>query len=289
VILAQEYSSGRFDMLYIYSKLLGIPLMTYHAGSKAEDYSGKIIRRYTLKRAAWIFTSGTRELDRLHREYEVPLSRMNIIRPPIDMNIYRPMQRDNACSAAGLKSSRRYWIFVGRLDDAIKRVSAIIRCFCEIAPAHPELDLLIVGTGNDGEKLKESVPEHFRERVRFLGWVTDEHKKAVLYNCSECLVMASMREGFPTVIGEAFACGIPVVCSDVGTIADLVIPGKTGWLFPAGDDAAMLAIYKTISDNPEHLEALRPNLYAAAEHHVSFRATAQALGEGFKKVMAKEK
>ena len=289
VILVQEYSSGKFDVLCLYAKLLGLPLFTYHAGSTENDYSGKFLRRFTIKKAAWIYASGVKELNRLEQDWKVASSRLNIIRPPIDLNIYKPMPREETCREAGLKSTRRYWIFVGRLDDGIKRVSAIIKMFCKAAENHADLDLLIVGVGNDEMKLKSLVLENFSERVLFLGWVADDYKKAVLYNCSECLLMASVREGFPTVIGEAFACGVPAVCSDVGTIADLVIPGKTGWLFAANDDAAMLAIYKSIAENADELFSIRSSLREVAEKNVSFEATALALKEGFEKVMGKKK
>jgi glycosyltransferase involved in cell wall biosynthesis len=289
VILAQDYCSGKFDILYLYAKLMGIPLMAYHTGSTINGYSGKFLRQFTIRRASWIYASGEKELKRLEKDYNISSGCLNIIRPPIDVKIYKRIQREEACGEGGLKSERRYWIFVGRLDDVVKRVSAIIKTFCEAVETLPNLDLLIVGMGNDEKKIKGLVPEKFRNRILFLGWIADDHKKAVLYNCSECLLMASSREGFPTVIGEAFACGIPVICSDVGTIADLVIHGKTGWLFPPGDDKAMLQIFQSVAHYPEQLNALRSSLRLLAEENVSFEVTALALKKGFACVTAEKK
>ena len=69
--------------------------------------------------------------------------------------------------------------------------------------------------------------------------------------------MASVSEGFPSVIGEAFACGIPVVSSDVGAISDLVIDGKTGYLFDAGDDNRMLEILSAIAQDNTNIKRRR--------------------------------
>jgi glycosyltransferase involved in cell wall biosynthesis len=289
VILAQEYSSGRFDTLYFYAKLLRIPIVTYHAGSTVNQYSGKFLRRFTIPKAGWIFASGQKELKRLEKKYKVPSKHLNIIRPPIDVEIYKPMPRIEACNEAGLKTDRRYWLFVGRLDDAVKRISAIIKTFCTAAEKHPNLDLLIIGTGNDEKKLKDIVPASFKQRIIFLGWIAEDYKKALYYNGAECLIMASLREGFPTVIGEAFACGIPVISSDVGTISDLVIHEKTGWLFTAGDDKAMQKIFQMLADDPSRFQSTAENVRKIAEENVSFEAISVALKEGFTHVTSNKK
>lgn len=281
VILIQEYSSGKFDMLFLYAKLMGIPVICYHAGSTAKTSTGKFFRRFTLRRSGWIYASGQKELNRLITQYHVPAARLNIIRIPIDINVYKPVDRAFACSQSGLDAKKRYWIYVGRLDDAVKRISAIIKSFCSIAEQFEEIDLLITGTGNDQVKMEKAVPHQFKNRILFLGWVGDDEKKTLLYNCAECLLMASWREGFPTVIGEAFACGIPVISSDVGTISDLVIPEKTGWLFTAGDDTKMLEIYTQVAREPALLSSKSLLVRQIAEQDMSVAAIEAALKKGF--------
>ena len=281
IILVQEYSSGKFDILFLYARLFGIPIICYHAGSTAKTTSGKFFRRFTLPRSGWIYPSGQKELKRLISEYKVPPTHLNIIRIPIDVNVYKPIDRDIACQQSGLNPMKRYWVYVGRLDDVVKRISAIIRVFSKIAEHYEGIDLLIIGTGNDQATLQEKVPNQLKNRIYFLGWIGDDEKKNLLYNCAECLLMASWREGFPTVIGEAYACGIPVISSDVGTISDLVIHEQTGWLFTAGDDTKMLEIYEQVAREPALLSSKSLLVRQIAEEHMSTAAIRAALKKGF--------
>jgi glycosyltransferase involved in cell wall biosynthesis len=209
---------------------------------------------------------------------------MSITRPPIDTGIYRPIPHAQACLQAGLGAERRYFIFVGRLDDTIKRVSAIIGAFSHIAKDYPNIDLLIAGSGPDEETLQNQALVQAPGRVRFWGWVAKDEEKAWLLNSADCLIMASKREGFPTVIGEAFACGLPVISSDVGTIADLVIEGKTGWLFAAGDDQALTRCMLWVAQHPAEVKSMKMPIRQWAEETVSVGAIAQTLKKGFSSI-----
>ena len=57
--------------------------------------------------------------------------------------------------------------------------------------------------------------------------VSGAEAKIALYNAADCLVLASAREGFPAVVGEAMACGTPVFAPR-GGIPELVVDGVTG-------------------------------------------------------------
>ena len=284
MLFVQDYCSGRFDVLIFFAGLLKIPVLTFHTGSTHGEYVGKFFRRYTIPMADWIFPSGNRELNLLLTKFKVSPHHLNIIRPPINTSIYRPLSREQACSLMGLDPRKRYWIFMGRLEDAVKRVSSILDKFKLIAKEFPNIDFLIVGTGKDEQNLKRKAEEIVEPRVHFLGWITDDAKKAWVYNVAECLFLASWREGFPTVIGEAFSCGIPVASSRVGAIDDLVVPDKSGWLFPPGDDEAMYHCFLDIAANPDTLVKMKPVVRSMAEEMVSFEAMTIALKKGFSAV-----
>jgi glycosyltransferase involved in cell wall biosynthesis len=277
----QDYATGRFDVLLLIARMLGIPLVAFHSGSRPEYYLGRGIKRWTIPRANWLFPSGRDELDMLAGRYQVPRARLEVIRPPVDTAVFRPVSRTAACCAAGLDLTRRYVLFVGRLDDEVKRVSAIIKAFAATAAEHRDADLVIVGDGRDGDRLRTLAAEQIPGRVHFTGWVSELEAKVQLYNVAECLVLASWREASPAVISEAFACGTPVLASQVGAIRDLVIEGQTGWSFPAGNDEALSAALSFALTHPEIVASMRPQVRKFAETCVSPAAITAVLKRGF--------
>lgn len=281
VLYVQDYCSGRYDVLLLFAKLLDIPCLTFHSGSTSDKYLGKIMRALTIRQADWIFPSGTNELEQLEQKFGYPASRQTIIRPPIDTDLYRPMDRQDACASHHLDPDKRYFIFVGRLDDSVKRLSAIIEVFADLCRDHSRFDLLIVGNGKDEKSLKHLANDRVPGRVHFLGWIAGDHEKAQALNTADCLLLASWREASPAVIGEAFACGVPVISSQVGCIDDLVVDGETGWLFPAGDDERLRQRLENVMDHPEIISPMRETVRKAALRTVSIKAVGKALAEGF--------
>jgi glycosyltransferase involved in cell wall biosynthesis len=284
VILAQEYCSGRFDLLLLLAKIFRIPLVTYHAGSTADKYLGKFLKKITIPAADYIFPSGRQELDRLKNTYPILSERLSILRPPVDTAIYRIIPREIACRSVGLDPLRRYFIYLGRLDDSVKRISAIIRVFPQITRQFPNIDLLIIGAGKDEKQLKQEAQSIAPRRVYFIDWISSDEKKAQFLNAADCLVIASKREGFPTIIGEAFGCGLWVVSSSVGTISDLVITGETGCLFSPKDDEGLLRCLLWVAANPDKIKSKQALIRQYAEQQLSFEAIAKILKQGFSSV-----
>jgi glycosyltransferase involved in cell wall biosynthesis len=64
------------------------------------------------------------------------------------------------------------------------------------------------------------------------------------------VVLPSFAEGLPVVIMEAFARGRPVLSTYVAGIPELVLPGKNGWLVPAGSVEALVEALRQVLDTP---------------------------------------
>jgi len=281
LLLAQSYASGRFDVLSLVSRLLGVPLIAYHAGERPDQYLGGLVRKWTLPRADRLIASGADERDMLTSRFQVPSHRAVVVLTPIDTVAFHPIERILACEAAGLDPSRRHILFVGRLDDTVKRVSALIRAFGRVAANHPDADLLIVGDGPDNPMLRSLAEATAFGRIRLLGWMSGARALRPLYNAAECLVLCSWREGFPTVLGESMSCGTPALSSRVGAVGELIVEGETGWTFPAGDDAALAAALARVLDCPERIKAMRPAVRKHALARVSPPIVAAALRKCF--------
>lgn len=281
-IFSQDYCSGKFDVLFVISRLLGVPLIAYHAGSTPDRYLGRIAKKWTIPRTDLFIASGQGEFEMLTRRYGVSPERIQIILTPIDTARFRPMDRRGSCSALALDADRRYLLFVGRLDDHFKRVSALIRTLAGLTDFCSDVELLVVGDGRDREKLQKLANELIPNQVHFLGWISEKLKLAQLYNVAECLVLPSLREGFPTVVGEAMACGTPVVASRVGGVGELVLDGESGWLVEPGDDAALANCLSFLLTQPSALLTMRTKARRLAEQRVSHSAVVGMLRACFR-------
>jgi len=276
VIFVQSYASGRFDVLLLLARALGIPLIAWHAGGDPELYLGAGLRRHTLRRADRFIASGRRERDRLVREFGVPSDRVTIILTPIDVERFMPLDRDAACRRAALDPNRTYVLYVGRLSPE-KSVDTLIRAFSKAFGADTQVELLIVGDGPEKERLRLLAAGTAPERIRFLGWVSSKGDLVSLYNAASCLVLCSITEGFPTVIAEAMACGTPAIASDVGAVDEIVRNGTTGWTIPPGDQAALCERLVHIARHDDELVTMRAAARTWAEAHLAPAVIAEQL------------
>lgn len=92
--------------------------------------------------------------------------------------------------------------------------------------------------------------------VIITGWVSGDRVKAEIA-AARAMILPSLSENMPVVIMEALAMGRPVISTYVAGIPELVQPGKTGWLVPAGDEVALSGVMREALATPiEHLATM---------------------------------
>ena len=276
-ILAQDYSTGRIDMLVWIGTMLKIPVLTYHAGSVPGTYIGQWSKQWSFNRIDTFILSSHTALEQMKKRWKLSVDQLTVIFSPIRTDQLIPIDRELACQQMDLDPAKCYLLFVGRFDDGIKRISMIMEVWSRLKNKYKDLDLLIAGKGNDEQSLREIAAGYDRQRIHFLGWVTGKDRQRALYNCAHYLVLASIREGLPTVIAESMACGTPVISSDVGGVSELVHEEKTGWLFESGDDAMFTQkLEKALSPATDYAQ-LRINARQMAVDNVSWKVVARDL------------
>jgi glycosyltransferase involved in cell wall biosynthesis len=125
-------------------------------------------------------------------------------------------------------------LFVGRLS-AEKGIWTVLEAWRRLRGI--PLKLKIVGDGPLMNQILAFVREHKLDSVEILGRRAQEDLRPIMKAAKVLIVPSLCYETFGLVVGEAFACGVPVIASRLGAIAELVEEGDTGLLFRAGDAA----------------------------------------------------
>ncbi len=137
---------------------------------------------------------------------------------------------------------------VGRRHP-LKGHDDFLRSAMEVNRRHPEVHFVLAGRGvtrddpSFGEYLKN---RDLARHIHFLGQRSDMPR---LFASLDLLAMPSVSEGFPNVLGEAMACGIPCVATDVGESREIV--ADTGSIVPPGKPGEMAAAIDAMLDLDE--------------------------------------
>ncbi|MBS4033348.1 MAG: glycosyltransferase family 4 protein [Ignavibacterium sp.] len=139
-------------------------------------------------------------------------------------------------------SNQNYAVFLGRLSPE-KGLSVLINAFQYLSSpthnpspiTHHPFNLKIVGDGPLMENLQHIVSAGKMEGIEFTGRKSFAEAMVLLGNARFMIMPSMCYEGFPMAIREAFACGKPVIASNLGSMAELVENGKTGLLFEPGN------------------------------------------------------
>jgi colanic acid/amylovoran biosynthesis glycosyltransferase len=117
--------------------------------------------------------------------------------------------------------------------------------------------LVFVGDGEMRSVLEASIAEHqLGDRVRITGWADGAAVRREIL-AARAFVLPSFSEGLPVAIMEAFALGRPVVSTYVAGVPELVEPGHSGWLVPAGAvEELVTALREVLAKSPTELTAM---------------------------------
>jgi glycosyltransferase involved in cell wall biosynthesis len=156
--------------------------------------------------------------------------------------------------------------FAGRLTRD-KGVPELIDAFDLILKALPDVRLLLVGWFDAAEdalddELRARIVNH--PQIHLTGFVEDA---APYYRAMDVMVLPTWREGFPNVVLEAAATGIPVVTTIATGSRDSVVPEVTGLLIPPGYPKAISEAVLGLLRNPDRRKGMGLAARAWVQEH----------------------
>lgn len=168
----------------------------------------------------------------------------------VDSSYFTPWPRDvRLREELGISPQHTTFGFVGRLTRD-KGVETLIEALDRLEDK--SFTVLVVGPQNESDSKGYLELLAKDQRVVCVGRQSDVRP---YYSLMDCLLLPSLREGFPNVVMEASACGVPSIVSDGTGAVDSVRHGVTGWRVPVGDSAALADVMSDVLDQAPELAA----------------------------------
>ena len=173
----------------------------------------------------------------------------------IDTNYFTlkhfPQQKINELKEQyGIPLNSFVFIFVGRLVED-KGVNELVKAFSSLQKKYSQIRLLLVGDYDDSpEKLQAESLRMIKglDTIIEKGWQNDVRK---FMSISNTLILPSYREGFPNVVLQAGAMGLPSIVTDINGSNEIIIEGKNGIIIPPKDSDALFKAMESFLINPE--------------------------------------
>ena len=220
----------------------------------------KLMMLIFYRKADCIITVSQNIADRL-KKFLRQSNKIKVIYNPIDISEIRRLSKEQI-SDFNFEEGMPYIGVISRLSSE-KGVNRVIDSFAELTK---KIDsrLLIVGDGQERSALENLAKKYnIGTKISFLGWQDNPFK--YLAN-TKIFVLSSIYEGFPNVILEAMACGIPVITlKSSGGIKEIIEDGKDGILVNSGDPLSLSVTIHNLLLN----KMLRENISAEARRKVN--------------------
>jgi phosphatidylinositol alpha-mannosyltransferase len=282
-------NDGNFDLLHLHEPAIpslsllacwageGAMVGTFHAAAKYQKAIvaiGPILEPVIEKLSARIAVSESARLTlTAHLETDAIV---------IPNGIYTDNYRDG--------SPRAEWQgntigFLGRFEEDRKGLPVLLDALPIISRFIPDIRVLIAGPG-DSEEVLEKVDPQLRDRIEFLGKISEEDKADFLASISLYIAPNTGGESFGIILAEAMAGGATVVASDIPAFADVLGDGKYGALFESENSENLAKVIIDLLRDHKKREVLA---IAGAEHAQRFdwRQVGEEIFEVYELAMVK--
>lgn len=161
----------------------------------------------------------------------------------IQTEVFKPLS-----NSAQNKAIEQTFIHVSTFDPRQKNGMGILRAFAKALKKMPELRLILVGDAGEKTEVSDFITQNqLQSKVHTIGKKNAE-ELAVLFNQCKALIMFSNYESFGVVIGEALACGLPVICSKAGGLSNALSQEVALLVQPKNEEELFKAITKVAKD-----------------------------------------
>ncbi len=288
VRLSWEMVQAPPDLLFVPAHVLPLfhprrTLVTVHdlgyrvfpqAHPRTQRWYLELSTRWNVSVASHVLVGSRATRDAVMAAYGISSERVTVVYPgyaPDLAPIRDPQQRARVRQRYGIPGP--YILFLGRIQPR-KNLVRLIDAFARLAPAHPEVTLVLAGPlGWLTRPIMDHVQTHeLTQRVLFPGYVAAEDK-AALISGAELFAYPSLHEGFGFPVLEAQACGTPLLTSTTSSLPE--VAGEGALLVDPTDTEAIAAGLQRLLEDRALREALVARGFANLQRFSWERAARQ--------------
>ncbi len=174
----------------------------------------------------------------------------------IDLAHYDPKLYEVEKATSGLRRSGVFtFIFIGRIVRD-KGINELAEAFSRLNRSHPATRLILVGREEAAIDPISSEARHIIDGCPAIEAVGPQDDVRPWLAAADALVFPSYREGFPNVVIEAGAMGLPSIVTDINGSREIIIDGRNGIVIPPRDPEALHGAMESFVENPEAAAAM---------------------------------
>jgi phosphatidyl-myo-inositol dimannoside synthase len=240
-------------------------------------------RRHALQRATLVLAPSQATADHVVSVQGVAREKVRVLHWALDPDFEIHSAANSSARLPTEFPQGRAVLTVGRwlAKERYKGMDTLIQAMPRLLLRWPELQLVMVGSGDDEEWLVNQAQDSgVRRHIHFLSNLTNEELSAC-YAAAELFALPSRGEGFGFVYLEAMARGKPVIGGAHGGAPEIIQDGVTGYLVQHGDTVQLATSIDTLLSDPEAARQMGARGRDRVEKQFRFHVFAKA----FKKIL----
>ena len=256
------------------AKMAGVPIRLHTVAGlpllEADGMTRKIlefVEKLTYASATMVYPNSKKILEFLVNENFASPEKFKIIGKGssngidttyFDPSSYPHQERVNRRKTLGIQEKDVVFVFVGRLVKD-KGINELVEAFEQLNQSHPNTSLLLVGPfEQDLDPVKESTLQKINDHKKIVevGYQDDVRP---FFACADILAFPSYREGFPNVVMQAGAMGLPAIVTNINGCNEIIEEGSNGTIIPVRDKGALYQAMEDLVVKFEKREILSRN------------------------------
>ena len=223
---------------------------------------------------ARIITVSKSAKEDISRDFNIPSEKFSIVPNGINTKLFYPVYE--------IEREKNRVIVTNSADTPLKGLYFLLQAVAELAKTQ-DIRVTVVGEPKkDGDIVKLIRELGIGHRIYFTGRI-DDLEFVRQYARATVAVIPSVYEGFGLPVGEAMACGVPVISTTGGALPEVV--GDAGVLVPPANSSALAGAIRELLGNPIKAKDLGLAGYKRVQEHFTWKRAAEKTVDAYREVI----